>query len=184
LLDVVVHRQQLTQAKRGAHRRHTRPGALGARHVVQQIVEQLERWRIGIARFTLLVQALQLTIRLTEQAFDRGTAFEATFAQGLHHRANHPPQLEYCLGGRELLDFLSRGAEGFKVLTDALALDPAEQTDLETAAQLACPLRHRHRTFARRRRLRISLLIGTQVQQQQRAFGQQCMTAHRTQIVQ
>ena len=49
LLDVIVDRQQLGQAERGAHRGDARPGAARTRHVVKQIVQQLERRRFGVA---------------------------------------------------------------------------------------------------------------------------------------
>ena len=111
LLDVIVDRQQLGQAERRAHRRDARPGAARTRHVVQKIVEQLERRRIDVAALALLVQALHLAIGVTEQALDRGAAFEPAFAQRFEHGADDPPQLEHRLRGRDLLELLGRARQ-------------------------------------------------------------------------
>ena len=127
-----------TAATRGA-------GAAGARDVVEKVVEQLERRRFGVARLALLVQALHLAVGLAEQALDRSAAFEPAFAQRFEHRADDPPQLEHRLRGRDLLELLGGARQDFEVLIDALALDPAEQAELEARAQLARPLRDRQR---------------------------------------
>ena len=148
---LIVDRQQLGQAERRAHGRDARPGAARARHVVQKVVQQLERRRIGVARFALLVQPLHLAIGLAEQALDRGAAFEPAFAQRFEHRADDPPQLEHRLRGRDLLELLGGARQDFEVLLDALALDPAEQAELEAGAQLARPLRRPSARLRRRR---------------------------------
>ena len=43
LLDALIHRQQLREAERGAHRGDARAGGLGAADVIEQVVEQLDR---------------------------------------------------------------------------------------------------------------------------------------------
>ena len=51
-------------------------------------------------------------------------------------------------------------------------------------AQAPRPLLHRQRRLARGGRDRLRLLVGLEIEQQQRAFGQQRAAAHRAQIVQ
>jgi hypothetical protein len=179
---VIVDRQQLGQAERSPDGSDARPGAARTRHVVKKIVEQLERRRIGIAAFAVLVQPLHLAIGVAEQALDRRAAFEPALAQRFEHCADHPPQLEDRLRGRDLLELLGRARQDLEVLVDPLALDPAEQAELVASAQLAGPLPDRERLARRRHRIR--LLIRAEVQQQQCSFREQRMAAHGAQIVQ
>ena len=65
----------------------------------------------------------------------------------------------------------------------AFAADPADQAELEARAQAARPLRDRERRFAGGRRHRRGLLVGLEIEQQQRAFGQQRTAAHGAQVV-
>ena len=75
------------------------------------------------------------------------------------------------------------GFENFEVLFGALAANPADEAQLEARAQTARPLRHRERRLAGVGRHGRGLLIGLEVEQQQRAFGQQRAAAHRAQVV-
>jgi hypothetical protein len=136
----------------------------------------------GETAFALLVEALHLAVGVAEQALDRSAAVEPAFAQAFEYRADHPPQLEHRLRGRDLLELLGRARQDLEVLVDALALDPAEQAELIASAELAGPLPDREHLARRRRRIR--LLIGAEIQQQQRTFGKQRVAANRAQIVQ
>ncbi len=182
LFDAIVDRQQLGQPERRTHGGDARSGAARTRDVVEKVVEQLERRRIDVAAFALLIETLHLAIGMTEQALDRGAAFQPAFAQGFEHRADYPPQLEHRLRRRNLFELLRGARQDFEVLFDALALDPAEQAELKARPELARPLRDRQR-FARRRD-RIRLLVGAEIQQQQRSFREQRVAADGAQVVQ
>src|SRR5204863_265781 len=184
LLDALIDRQQLPEAERGAHRAHARAGALGATHVIEQVIEQLDRWRLGVARLALFVEAADLPIPEAQQPFHRLPALEAALLQRLDHRADHPPQLEHRLAGGNLLELGRDGGEGLEVLLDALAADPADEPHLVARAHPPRPLLHRERRLAGRGGLRLRLLVGPEVQQQQRPLGQQRVTAHGSQVVQ
>ena len=97
LLDRLVHRQQLVQPERGAHRRDARAAAAGARDVIEQVVQQFDRRVLRVARLALLEQALHLAIGQPQQPLDRDAAVDAVLAQRLDQCADHPPQLEYRL---------------------------------------------------------------------------------------
>ena len=75
------------------------------------------------------------------------------------------------------------GFENFEVLFGPLTADPADEAQLETRTQTARPLRHRERGFAGARCDGRGLLIGLEIEQQQRAFRQQRAAAHGAQIV-
>jgi hypothetical protein len=65
-----------------------------------------------------------------------------------------------------LLELFCGARKDFQVLIDALAFDPSKQAQLETRANLACPLHDRHRALAACGLHRVSLLVRAQVQQQ------------------
>jgi hypothetical protein len=113
LLDSIVDRQQFGQAEGGADGRHARTVGAGASDVVQQVVQQFERRRIGVARFAQLVQTFHFTVGLTEQTFDGGAAFQAAFSQRFEYRADDPPQLENSLRSRNVLELLRGTRQNF-----------------------------------------------------------------------
>jgi hypothetical protein len=86
----VIDRQQLAEAERGAHRRHARPAAAGARDVIEKVVQQLDRRMLREMRLAVLVQALDLAVGKAEQALDRHAALQAVLAQRLDDGARRP----------------------------------------------------------------------------------------------
>ncbi len=173
LLDALIDRQQLGQAEGGTDGRHARTGRFRPAHVVQKIVQQLHRWGLRVTRLTLLVQAADFTIPQSEQSFDRHATLETVLAQRFDDRADHPPELEDRLARGDLLQLLGNGRDDVEVLLEALTAYPTDQADLITRAQPAGPLLHRHGRLARSRGDGLRLLVGLQVQQQQRALGEQ-----------
>ena len=72
LLDALVHRQQLRQAERGAHRGDARPPVDSrAADVIEEVVQQLDGRGLRVARLALLVQASDLAVGQAQQALDR-----------------------------------------------------------------------------------------------------------------
>ena len=147
LLDRVVDVQQFIEPERGAHRRDLRTIAGGAGGVIKKIVEQLDRRVLRVAAFALRVELQDFAIGQAQQAFDGNAGFEAAFAQRLDDGADHPPELEYGLPGRDLLDLVRDGFENFEVLFGPFAADPADEAELKARAQPTCPLRNRERGF-------------------------------------
>ncbi len=183
LLDALIDRQQLRQSERGAHRGNARTGGLRPPDVVKKVVQQLDGRRLGIARLALLVQAAHFAIAESEQPLDRYAAFQTVLAQRLDDRAGDPPELEDRLARCDLLELLGDGGQDVEVLRDALPADPPDEAHLVTGAHAPGPLLDRHRRLAGGDRHGLSLFVGLQIQQQQRAFGQQRAAAHRAQIV-
>ena len=183
LLDRVVDAQQFVEPERGAHRRDLGAIAGGARDVIEKVVEQLDRRILRIAAFALRVELQDFAIGEAQQAFDRHAGLEAAFAQRFDEGADHPPELEHGLPGRHLFDLVRDGFEDFEVLFGTFAANPADQAELEARAQAARPLRHRERGLAGAGRHGRRLLIGLEIEQQQRAFGQQRAAAHGAQVV-
>ena len=64
-----------------------------ARDVVQQTVDELDRWRVDERGLAAVDEALELAIRLTDQAFQRHRRFEAAHADRGEHRGQHGPKL-------------------------------------------------------------------------------------------
>ncbi len=183
LLDRVVDVQQLIEPERGTNRRDLGAVAGGACDVIEKIVEQLDRRILRIAPFALRIELQDFAIRETQQSFDRNARLEAAIAQRFDEGTDHPPQLKHGLPGRHLFDLVRDGLEDLEVLLGTLVADPADEAQLEPRAQTARPLRHRERLFAGARGHGRRLLIGLEVEQQQRAFGQQRAAAHRAQVV-
>src|SRR6202034_3292918 len=98
---------------------------------------------LRIARFALLVEAPDFTVAEAEEALHRHTALDTVLLQGLDDRADHPPELEHRLTGRDLLELLGDGCQDVEVLFGTLTADPADETGLETGAETAGPLLHR-----------------------------------------
>ena len=148
LLDALIHRQELREAERGAHRDRARSRGFGAADVIEKIIEKLERGLLRVARLAQLIQTFDLAVGQPQQALDRDTAFKRAFLQRLDHRADHPPQLEHRLVRRNLLDLARHGRQDLEVLLDTLTADPANEPDLETRAQAPPPLLDRQRLLA------------------------------------
>ena len=184
LLDVLVHRQKLGETKRGAHRDRSRTRGLGAAHVIEKIIEKLDRRGLCVARLALLVEAFDLAVCQSQQALDRDTALEGAFLQRLDDCADHPPQLEHRLMGRNLFNLAGYRRQDLEVLLDALAADPADEPDLETRAQPPPPLLDRQRQLTRPHGEGLRLLVGLQIQEQQSALGEERAAAHGAQIIQ
>ena len=183
VLDGIVDGQQLRQPERGAHRADAAALGGGARHVIQQIVEQIDGRVLAIAGLADLVQGLDLPVGLPEQALEGGAARQSVRAQRLDHRARDPPELKYRLGGRDLLELFGHLSHDVEILIDALAADVAQEADLKPGPQAPRPLRDGDGCFARLQRPRLRRLVGLQIEQQQRAFGEQRAAAHRAQVV-
>src|SRR6185312_8135332 len=124
LLDALIDRQQLREAERGSYGRDTHAAAFRAAHVIEKVVQQLDRRHLAIARLAELVEAADLAVREPEQPLDRLAALEAVLAQRLDDRAHHPPELEYRLPRGRLLELLRHRRQRLKVLLDALAANP------------------------------------------------------------
>ena len=183
LLDGVVDVKQFIEPERRAHRRDLRTIAGGTGGVIEQIVEQLDRRVLRVAAFALRVELQDFAVGETEQAFDGHTGFEAAFTQRLDDGADHPPQLEHGLARGHLLELVRDRFENFEVLFRALAADPADEAELKARTQPARPLRHGERGLSGVRGHGRRLLIGLEVEQQQRAFRQQRAAAYRAQVV-
>ena len=184
LLDALIDGQQLRQPERGAHRRDARPRGLRATDVIEQVVQQLDGGRLRIPGLALLEEAADFAVAQAEQPLHRHAALETVLLERFDDRADHPPQLEQRLAGGDLFQLLGDGGQDVEVLLDALAADPANEADLVTRAQPPCPLLHRERPLAGRRGERLRLLVGLEIEQQQRAFRQQRAAAHGPQVVQ
>jgi hypothetical protein len=139
---------------------------------------------LRIARLALLVEAADLAVAEPEQPLQRLAVLQPVAMQRLDDRARHPPQLEHRLTGRDLLELARHGRQRLEMLRDALAADPADQPHLVARPQAPRPLLDRQRGLARRDRHRRGLHVGFEVEQQQRALGQQRIAAHRPQVVQ
>ena len=159
-------------------------GGRCARDVVQQVVQQIDRRIFAIARFAEFVQALDLPIRLAQQALQRRAAFQAVGAHRFEDRADDPPQLEHRLRRRHLFELFGDLGQNLQILHRAFAADVAQQADLESRPQAAAPIAP-PKSIARPAPgdCGCGLLIGLQIEQQQRAFGQQRAAAHGAQIV-
>ncbi len=159
LLDALVDGQQLGQSERGADGHDSRPRRFGTPDVIEKVIEQLDRGRLGVAGFALLIQPPDLAVAEAEQALDRHAAFQSVLAQRLDHGADDPPQLEDRLARRDLLELVGNGRQNVQVLLDPLPSDPADQADLETGAQAPGPLLHRQRRLTGRHGNRLRLLV-------------------------
>ena len=184
LLNGVIDRQQFVETERGAHRRDARTRGARTRHVIQEIVEQLNRRQLRVARLAQFIEPANLPVGQPQQAFDRNTVVSAILSQCLEQGPNHPPKLKYALLRRHLLETRGNRGENLQILLQTFAAYPANQAGLKTRPQSARPLRGRERRLTRRRRSWLRLAVGLQIEQQQRAFGQQRATAHRAQIIQ
>ena len=184
LFDAVIDRQQLIETERGTHRRLARAGGRGARHVIQQVVQQLDGRDLRIARLALFVEPANLTVGQAQQPLNRYAALHAVLAQSLEHGTDHPPELEHALLRGHLLKARRHGRQYFEVLLQSFTAYPPDQAGLEARPQAPRPLRGREWRLARRGRGGLRLTVGLEIEQQQRAFGQQRAAAHRTQIVQ
>ena len=173
LLDLLRDRQQLLQLERRAHGADPRPVRPGAGDVIEQVVQEVDRRRLGVTLLALLVQALELAVGNAKQALDRRTAVDATVKQALDQRADDPPQLEYGLARGDVLDALGDHREHLEILGQTLVAQEAQQAKLEPRPQAARPLDYRQRGLARLQRRRFRLPVGAQVEKKQRAFGQQ-----------
>ena len=142
LLNRFICRQHFTQAERSAYRRHTRTLTASARNVIEQVVEQLYWRALRVARLAFFVQAPQLAISHTHQAFDRYAGIKALLAKRFDHSTSHPPQLEHGLFGSHFLQLSRNAAEGFEILLDLIAANPTDQTHLEAGTQATSPMRH------------------------------------------
>ncbi len=151
LLDRIVDHEQLVQPERRAHRRDLGAIGGGARHVIEKIVDQLDRRVLRVTRLALRVQLQDLAIGEAQQALDRHAGLEAAFPQRFDNRAHHPPQLEHRLPRGHLLELVRDGLEDLQILFRAFAADPAHEAQLEARTQAARPLRHRHAAVRRRR---------------------------------
>ena len=125
------------------------------------------------------MQAAHLAVDVAEQSLQRHAAVEAALAQRLDHRTDHPPQLEQRLGDGVRFELRGDFRQRLEVLLDLLAADPAEQRELEARPQAAREVRGCQAL----RRCRPGRLVGAQVQQQQRAFGEQRAAVHGAQVV-
>ena len=184
-LDRLIDRQQLVEAERAPHRRDPRALTVRARDVIQEIVQQLDRRSLRIARLTILVEPLELAIREPEKTLDGYAALETVLAQRFDDGTDDPPQLEHRLLRRDLLHLLRDTRERAEILVLALAAYPAHEAKLELGAEAARrqrDIRRSFRQFAARVWRRFAVRL--QVQQQQRAFRQQRTATHGTQIVQ
>ena len=74
-------------------------------------------------------------------------------------------------------------AECFEILLHLIAANPTDQTHLEASAQTTRPMRHSLVFGNAAQSCRHSLPIGFEVEQQQRAFRQQGVTAHGSQVI-
>ena len=111
--------------------------ALGARDVVQQVVDQVSGRLPGIGGLALRMEPAHLAVGLAQQALDRDAGLQPLLAQRLHHAADHPPQLVHRVqrGGRlELLRHLGQPLQGPGLL---VATDEPEQGELEARPQVA-----------------------------------------------
>ena len=75
------------------------------------------------------------------------------------------------------------GFEDLEVLFGAFTANPADQAELESCTQPSCPLRHGERGLTGVGRDGRGLLIGLEIEQQQRAFGQQRAATHGAQVI-
>ena len=154
LFDRVVDVQQFVETERGAHRGHFRTIAGGARGVVEKIVQQLNGRVLRITPLALGVELQDFAIGQTHEPLDGHAGFQSTVAQRLDNGADHPPELEHGLLGRDLFQLVRNGFEDLEVLLDAFTADPAHETELKSCPQSPRPLRHRECGFAGRGRYR------------------------------
>src|SRR6185437_8060748 len=82
-----------------------------------------------------------------------------------------------------LLELLRHRREGLEVLLDPLAAYPADESRLKARAQPPPPLLDVERRLIRRGGDRLRLLVRLQVEEEERALGQQRAAAHRPQVV-
>ncbi len=182
LVQLLVDRQDLVEAERAAYAGHPRTGRGRSCHVEEQIIQELDRRRSGVARLALLVEPPQLAVDLAEQPLQRHVALDAAVLQGLEHRPDDPPQLEQRLAGGGRFELPRDVRQGREVHPELLAAEPAEQRDLETRPEAACQLDDCEvRGLVRRRPRR---LVRAQVEEQQRPLGQKRAATDRTQVVQ
>ena len=178
LLDRVVDRKQFGQLERSPHGGDPSAAGRCPRHVVQQVVQQVDRRIFAITRLAEFVQRLDLPVGLPEQPLQGSAAFEPVGPDRFENGAGDPPQLEHRLRRRDLFQFFGHFRQNFQILYRAFATDVPQEADLESGTQASCPLRHGDRLLSLSRRLRHRRLIGFQVEQQQRALGQQRAAAH------
>jgi chemotaxis protein histidine kinase CheA len=144
-----------------ADARDARARGTRARHVVEQVVQKLDRRRRRIGRFTEFLQSPQLAIGVPEQALHRDAAVDSALAQRLEHRPRHPPELEERLCRRVHLELAGDLVEFREVALHALPADPPEQRHLEAGSKLAREIGRREAGLVRMRRT--GGLVGAQV---------------------
>ena len=164
LLDGVIDGQQFVQTERSAHGGNARTCRGGTRHVVQQIIQQLDRRQLRVTRFAQFIEPADFAVGQAQQALDRHAALSAVLAQRFKHGAYHPPELEDALLRRHLLKTRGHGSQDLKILFQAFAANPAHQASLKACPQAACPLRRRQRRFTGCGRSRLRLPIGLQIE--------------------
>ena len=138
---------------------------------------------LGVTALALFVQAAQFTVRQTQQSLDRDAGFDAAIAQGFEQGTQHPPQLEHRLLRGDMLELPHHHGHELEVLFDALAAYPAQQTQLIARAQTPCPMRSAQTVITAVVGGDHGLTVGLEIEQQQRAFGQQGIAAHGAQVV-
>jgi len=138
---------------------------------------------LRVAPLALRVQLQDLAVREAHEALDGHAGLEAPVPESFDNGADDPPQLEHRLLGRDLLELVCDGLEDLEILLGAFTADPADQPQLETGPQASRPLRDGQRRLAGGWLNRRGLLIGLEIEQQQRAFGQQGAAAHGAQVI-
>jgi len=93
LLDRLVDREQLAEAERAADRVDAFAASGRSRHVIKEVVQELDRGRAGVGLLALGVEALQLAVGVAEQSLDGDARLEPARAQRIEQRARDPPEL-------------------------------------------------------------------------------------------
>src|SRR5690606_15038269 len=182
VLHLLVARQQLRQVEGRAYLPDALAGRARARDVVEEIVQQVGDGMLVESLGPFVDQELDAAVGLPEQPLERDRGLEPAVAQRLEHGTRDPPELVHVVAGRALLERLHHRRERLQVLLLVPALDPPEQRELELRAELrgypdgilAARLALAFAGLPRRR----------QVEQQQRAFGQERLAARGAQVVQ
>ncbi len=129
-------RQQLLQPVGIAHLVETGAAALGARHVVQELVRQLHRLAIVQRVLTVLDEGTNATVDTADQLLHLAAVLvEHALAQAVQHAGRDPPQAASDQGvaaGRQQIQGIAHAVERGVA---ALTTEPGQQRLLESHTQ-------------------------------------------------
>ena len=181
-LQLLLVRQQLAEAEGLLDGAHQRAARARARHVVEQVLEELHR-RLGLEGvLAVLDDAPHLPVELAEQQLERDVGLEAAVAQRLDHAARRPPQACGVSGTAGGLQPLQGALHQLQALGAVLVAVPGEQPALEHVPQAARAGGELGRRQGRRRR-RLHRDLDAEVGVEERVLREQVLAARGAQVV-